>query len=230
MDYSHTKPLRRMSFFSWRLAVGVISAAAISGVGINLYFNAQRMTTNAINLSKLGKIQLQQLTSGDRAYTTVNANSLWDNSKGVCILTVRRPGCLLCREEAKQLVQLYEKQKFDKNNIKLIGIVKETLGTTEFNKEYFPYPIYLDCDMSFYEQVNGRRMGLWGFLVPQVWNNIWCSQRKGFQGNVEGEGTILGGVICVKNGNEISYVYNEKIWGDHAPITELKTALLQLNE
>ena len=47
---------------------------------------------------------------------------------------IRRPGCLLCREEASELSTI--KGDLDKIGVKLIGIAHEIQGVAEF-KSYF---------------------------------------------------------------------------------------------
>ena len=90
--------------------------------------------------------------------------------------------------------------------------------------------LYLDSSKTFYNEINGQSIGLSGFFMPDTWVNGRRAGNKGIEGNFIGEGTILGGLLCVKNGNEINYVYNEKVWGDHAPSDQVEKALNELKQ
>ena len=97
---------------------------------------------------------------------------------------------------------------------KLIGVIKEVapcstaktdaeLGVGEFQREYFPYPLYLDKDKEFYG-VLGRRTFA---NLPGTWNpfEFWKGikiigeriKEKGLDGNMRGEGAILGGIFVI---------------------------------
>ena len=222
-------------------AVGVLGIAVASGVGMNLYMKSIKKTSDAVQLSKLAATSLVQLadskgfienSSGRQALT---GNSIWENTKGVCVMVIRRPGCKLCREEARDLASLFNEvfpnnNNDNSNDIKLVGVVKEELGVSKLCRDYFPFEISLDNEKEFYNEINGQSIKWSGFLMPDSWMNGRRADNKGIHGNFKGEGTILGGLLCVKNGSEINYVYNERVWGDHAPKNEVENALKQFQQ
>lgn len=53
------------------------------------------------------------------------------------------------------------------------------------------------------------------FLRISVWRNIWRAYRKGFSGNLRGEGLVLGGVFVIGPGDQgILLEHREKEFGD----------------
>jgi hypothetical protein len=122
------------------------------------------------------------------------------NEHGSLCFVVRRPGCVLCREHAQQLVQAHHTML---GNLPLWAIVKETgvddVGLVEFHDQYFSFPTYKDVDLSVYQAFGNRRIGL------STWNPIRLYRgfkemgkrlkEKGIDGNLKGEGMIQGGLL-----------------------------------
>ncbi|GCC33920.1 hypothetical protein chiPu_0012391 [Chiloscyllium punctatum] len=78
--------------------------------------------------------------------------------------------------------------------------------------------IFLDEEKRFYGP-NKRTMGLLGLLRLGVWRNFLRAWRKGFGGNTDGEGFILGGVFVVGAGDQgVLLEHREKEFGDAVDI------------
>ncbi|CAD6192188.1 unnamed protein product [Caenorhabditis auriculariae] len=137
------------------------------------------------------------------------------------VMAVRRPGCLLCRKEAKELSTL--QPEMEKNGIRLIAVVHEKRGVNAF-KPYFKGDVYFDEDKHFYGP-NQRWLPIWmGVLRFGTYLNVWNSKKAGFDGNLHGEGRLLGGVYLIADG-ELQYAHLEKEWGDAANIDEVTQAI-----
>ena len=54
--------------------------------------------------------------------------------------------------------------------------------------------------------------------------NVVRARGKGFEGNMDGEGRILGGLVVVSKEKGVVYYYAEKEFGDHADIKEVLKA------
>eukprot|EP00064_Thunnus_orientalis_P009890 superscaffoldBa00001283_g9916 len=53
------------------------------------------------------------------------------------------------------------------------------------------------------------------FLRVGVWRNLWRAYRRGFRGNLKGEGLVLGGVFVIGPGDQgILLEHREKEFGD----------------
>ena len=54
-------------------------------------------------------------------------------------------------------------------------------------------------------------MGLWGFLRWDVWMNVIKSVKTGNEGNLKGDGTLLGGVYVIGAGDQgVLYHHQEQ--------------------
>jgi len=55
--------------------------------------------------------------------------------------------------------------------------------------------------------------------------NVQRAKSKGVQGNMEGEGRLLGGLIVVgPNDQGVLFEYREEVWGDHAKLEDVLAA------
>jgi hypothetical protein len=173
------------------------------------------------NYSKLPNILLYPLKFGKKEKSPVQAEELWKNNGSVLML-VRRPGWLLCREEATQLSSLSPELK--EKGINFVAILHEELGSEEFGK-FFKGDLYLDPERKFFEAIGNRWLGLHGLLLPSVWKNLKRAMSAGFKGDMKGEGRLLGGVLVIGSNNQgILYEHREAVWGDHADINKIKEA------
>lgn len=119
----------------------------------------------------------------------------------------------MCREEAAELSSL--KPQLDQLGIPLYAVVKENIITEIQNfQPYFNGKIFLDEKKCFYGPLN-RKLGLMGFIRVSVWQSFFRAWQKGYKGNLDGEGFILGGVFVIGAGDQgILLEHREKEFGD----------------
>ncbi|KAG5176576.1 peroxiredoxin-like protein [Tribonema minus] len=154
---------------------------------------------------------------------TVIASSLWAEQPAI-VFVVRRPGCVLCREEAKDLCE--RAAEFKALGVSLTGVVHEELGADVFAKEFFGDGLlYFDEKKAFFESLGSRWLGLKGLMYPSVIKNAQRAKGKGVEGNWEGEGRLLGGLLVVGKGDEgVLFEHREKAFGDHASMDDILAA------
>ncbi|XP_073430909.1 peroxiredoxin-like 2A [Dendrobates tinctorius] len=206
----------------WSISVGALGAAVIGIIFANTdYFLP---TTDKATLEYLEDTDLKPISDDSR---TLKAKELWERN-GAVIMAVRRPGCFLCREEASEISQL--KPELDKLGIPLYGVVKEKIGTEiDDFQPYFKGDLFLDIKKRFYGPQK-RKMMLLGFIRLGVWQNFRRAWKAGFEGNLEGEGLILGGVFVVGSGKQgILLEHREKEFGDKANLTAVLEAAKKIN-
>ena len=103
------------------------------------------------------------------------------------------------------------------------------MGADEF-QPFLSAPLYLDQDRTFFGPKQ-RRLGLIGFLRLDVWLNIYKSIKAGTDGNMKGDGTLLGGVYVIGPGDQgVLYHHQELVWGDHFNKTQLLQAVNQIKK
>lgn len=160
----------------------------------------------------------------------VTASQLWATAP-VVVFIVRRPGCVLCREEALRLQE--HKAEFEALGVKLAAVTKEWLPEeiAAFSPKFWPSEsLYLDEDRVFFKAINGghtHKISLFHMLNPfsQAWKNTRRAQKTVTDSNLKGEGTIAGGLVVVKAGSGgVVYSHLEKTFGDHAPLEEVLAA------
>ncbi|CAL1540618.1 unnamed protein product [Lymnaea stagnalis] len=73
---------------------------------------------------------------------------------------------------------------------------------------------------------------LWsGLLRLSVISRIWNTKKKGIQGNLKGEGRILGGVFVIGSGDSgIIMEHREHEFGDYANLTQVLAAAMKIGE
>ncbi|XP_041755775.1 peroxiredoxin-like 2A [Coregonus clupeaformis] len=146
-------------------------------------------------------------------YETYKAKALWEKT-GAVIMVVRRPGCLLCREEAIELSSL--KPQLEELGVPLLAVVKENIGQElDAFKTFFTGEVYVDQKRALYGPVE-RWMFLSALLRIGVWRSLWRAYRKGCTGNIiKGEGLVLGGVFVIGPKDQgILLEHREKEFGD----------------
>ena len=68
-----------------------------------------------------------------------------------------------------------------------------------------------------------------GFLRYSVWKSIFRVRSKGVEGNLVGEGRILGGVFVVGPGEQgILLDHKEKEFGDKVDLQDIRDAILRI--
>lgn len=72
-------------------------------------------------------------------------------------------------------------------------------------------------------------MAVSGFFRINVWRNFYRAWKKGYSGNLKGDGTLLGGVFVLGKGTQgILFEHRESEFGDKANITEVLLAAKQI--
>lgn len=131
----------------------------------------------------------------------------------------------MCREEASELSSL--KPELDQRGVNLVGVVHEEMGVKEF-QPYLNSTIYLDEEKKFYGPEQ-RWMFLTGLLRPSVWKSAFRARGKGIEGNLKGEGRLLGGVFVVGPGEQgILLDHKEKEFGDKVDLQAARDAVLKI--
>ncbi|KAH9494920.1 Peroxiredoxin-like 2A [Bulinus truncatus] len=192
--------------------LGVIGAVAVVGVGIlcNLPVNPFVKTPEKATLDYLAQTKLKTFGSDSKEFL---ASELWQKNGAVIMA------------EAKQLSSL--KPQLEAHSIPLYAVVHENLGVAEF-QPFFSGEIFLDKDRRFYGPVE-RTMLFSGLLRVNVIRKILETKNRGIEGNMQGEGRILGGVFVIGSGDKgILFEHREKEFGDYANLTEVLTAALQI--
>ena len=72
----------------------------------------------------------------------------------------------------------------------MYALLHEELGAAEFS-QYFKGDLLLDVEKRFYGPEE-RRMLLTGMLRWSVWQNLRRASNKGVDGNLKGDGSLLG--------------------------------------
>uniref|UniRef100_A0A8P4GT82 Peroxiredoxin-like 2A n=1 Tax=Dicentrarchus labrax TaxID=13489 RepID=A0A8P4GT82_DICLA len=128
------------------------------------------------------------------------------------------------KPEAAELSSL--KSQLQDLEVPLFAVVKENLGKElDGFKKYFSGKVYVDQKRKFYGP-RERWMCFSMFLRIGVWRNLWRAYRRGFSGNLGGEGLILGGVFVIGPGDQgILLEHREKEFGDKVnTLAVLRTA------
>uniref|UniRef100_A0AAY5EUU2 Peroxiredoxin-like 2A n=1 Tax=Electrophorus electricus TaxID=8005 RepID=A0AAY5EUU2_ELEEL len=168
-------------------------------------------------LTKPEHATLEQLQDADLRTTkgdekTFKARTLWEKSGAVIMA------------EASELSSL--KPQLDELGVPLYAVAKENIGTEiEDFRPHFSGDVFLDEKLAFYGP-RQRKMGFLGFIRLGVWQNFMRAWKSGFQGNVNGEGFILGGVFVIGSGKQgIILEHREKEFGDKVnPVSVLEAA------
>ncbi|KAB5581825.1 hypothetical protein PHYPO_G00180070 [Pangasianodon hypophthalmus] len=123
------------------------------------------------------------------------------------------PGVLVSLQEAAELSSL--KPQLDKLGVPLYAVVKENIGTEVRDfKPHFAGDVFLDEKKVFYGPTL-RKMGGLGFIRLGVWQNFMRAWNSGYQGNMNGEGFVLGGVFVIGSGKQgVLLEHREKEFGD----------------
>ncbi|KAM8923786.1 peroxiredoxin-like 2A [Pelodytes ibericus] len=207
----------------WSISIGALGAVVAGIVLANTdYFLSK---TEKATMEYLENVELKTIGDEPRSF---KAKELWEKN-GAVIMVVRRPGCFLCREEASGLSAL--KPQLDQLGVPLFAVVKEKIGTeVEDFQPFFKGEIFIDEKKRFYGPQR-RKMMLLGLVRLGVWQNFRRAWKGGYQGNLEGEGLILGGMFVVDPGNQgILLEHREKEFGDKANLTAVLEAARKIKK
>ncbi|KAI8100655.1 hypothetical protein M9434_005046 [Picochlorum sp. BPE23] len=171
----------------------------------------------------------------------ISAASLWTDSPAL-VVVLRRPGCLLCRDQAIALWKSRETianyaQGTDKQPTRMVCVLHEwKQREVDAFKEFWGGELYHDETKAFYKAVHGgqvKKGSLASFLNPfsRAWKNYRAVKARGAvcDSNLEGDGLTLGGLAVLDSpaGNSV-YVFKEETFGDHAPMASVMKAVASL--
>jgi peroxiredoxin len=168
-------------------------------------------------------------TLKNAAGSTLTASQIWAGQPTVLYL-VRRPGCVLCREEAEDLWK--NKGKLDALGVKLVAITKEwdEAEIKDFTSKFWPGDIFFDEKKELFASLsNGeiRKLAMTDLLNPfsAAWKNVRRAKKVVTDHNLKGEGLIPGGLMVLRSGTGgVVYAHQEATFGDHAPMNEVLAA------
>eukprot|EP00455_Lapot_gusevi_P027892 TRINITY_DN2963_c0_g3_i1.p1 TRINITY_DN2963_c0_g3~~TRINITY_DN2963_c0_g3_i1.p1 ORF type:complete len:224 (+),score=28.47 TRINITY_DN2963_c0_g3_i1:84-755(+) len=220
---------------SWLLKVAGygISTISLLGAARLAVYNFQASRAKAASYETLSQLSVAPLRVEGQSVIeepAVALSSVWKDS-GAVIFVARRPGCLLCREEAQDLEKLIPRLHAEGIQPRFIAVVHEKLGVPEF-KPFFPSgEIYYDGNRDVFRALGDLYMGAWGFLSPSVWKNVMRAKQNKVAGNTEGEGRYLGGLLVLgPNDQGIIFEHKEKTWGDHAYLEDVMNACRKIKK
>ncbi|KAJ8418089.1 hypothetical protein AAFF_G00137980 [Aldrovandia affinis] len=177
----------------WSLGLGAVGAAI---AGIFLANTDFCLTKPApATLEYLDNAELKTIGDDEK---TFKARTLWEKSGAV---------------EATGLSSL--KPQLEELGVPLYAVVKENTGAEiQDFRAHFAGDIFLDEQQSFYGPQQ-RKMGGLGFIRLGVWQNFLRAWKAGYQGNMNGEGFVLGGVFVIGAGEQgILLEHREKEFGN----------------
>lgn len=158
---------------------------------------------------------------------TVPLGSLWASGRPVLIYGIRRPGCLLCRDNAASIWR--RRAEFEALGVDLVGVVHEAVDReiAAFAPEFWGGPLYCDQDKALYRAFGEgklRTASMAGLLDFGVWRRILAARKRVGDGNTTGDSSVLGGVLLVttttasgdKKGREprVAYLDVERTFGE----------------
>lgn len=165
-----------------------------------------------------------------------SASEIWKDGPAV-IVVLRRPGCMLCREQALKVMDI--KPKLDELGVKSVVLFHEWIQREidAFRPKFWKSDVYYDFEKGFYKALGGgkiRKGSLGTFLNPfsRFWKNARRAlARVGDDHNLKGDGLTMGGLFVIGKGNTgVEYMFLEQTFGDHAPVEELLQAAENTSE
>lgn len=102
-------------------------------------------------------------------------------------------------------------------------------GLMEFHRDSYPFPLYKDEDLVFYNEFFGmRKLGLRTYNPFRLYKGYKeMSQRladKKLEGNMVGEGMVLGGIIIFGKDGNAKFAYQEET-GREIPVDDILAAV-----
>lgn len=119
------------------------------------------------------------------------------------------------------------KPALDELDVPLAAVLHEELGAKEF-QEFFKGPLFLDVDKKFYGP-DERRMLWMGFLRLSMWTSIIGTIKKDIPGNLEGDGTLLGGVFVLgPKDTGVVFEHRQTHFADYVNTTQVLEAVRKM--
>jgi hypothetical protein len=175
--------------------------------------------------------------AGYKSKKSLKGSELWQ-SKPCLIMVVRRPGCSMCRAQAKELADM--RPRLSEMGINLVAVSHQDDSVDDFLSGYFGISsgqedaLYLDPTKAFYKAVGGgqeRTKGLLGIFSTKVWENNRAAGRLGTSGNLSGDYSRMGGLLLLGKGDAgVQWYFQEVEFGDRAPTAAILKACESLKK
>uniref|UniRef100_A0AAQ5ZID1 Peroxiredoxin-like 2A n=1 Tax=Amphiprion ocellaris TaxID=80972 RepID=A0AAQ5ZID1_AMPOC len=196
----------------WSLGLGAVGAA-LAGI---------LLANTDLCIPKAASASLEYLEDADLRSTTDGRSEkqLFKISKSLEVI-------LQLPEYEYKLSSL--KPQLEELGVPLVAVVKENVGTEiQDFRPHFAGDIYIDEKKHFYGPLQ-RKMGGLGFIRLGVWQNFIRAWRSGYQGNMNGEGFILGGVFVIGAGDQgILLEHREKEFGNKVETADVLEAVKKI--
>ncbi|KAI9220973.1 hypothetical protein BC828DRAFT_382232 [Blastocladiella britannica] len=113
-----------------------------------------------------------------------------------------------------------------KLGVRMVAIVNQSFGAQDFVDNFWKGEAYFDKDLGLFKAMGDgqiRKASLLQLAMPSVIARLREAKKSGLDSNIDGDGTILGGLLLVKKGDEgLAFEHIETDFGD---IAELETVL-----
>ncbi|MEW5315803.1 MAG: hypothetical protein WDW38_007208 [Sanguina aurantia] len=179
----------------------------------------------AVNLKHLANSILRANDSKE-----IVGSSLWDTQPTLIVL-LRRPGCILCRDEASKVWAM--KPELDKLGVGMVCVVHEWIQreVTAFTPAFWGGQVYHDIGKDFYKVLGGGNVvsgSLLPFLNPfsESWKKVREAQKNIKDHNLVGDGmSTMGGILVVAKGGDVQFMHVERSIGQTADHAEIMKAV-----
>ncbi|XP_053620639.1 prostamide/prostaglandin F synthase-like isoform X2 [Plodia interpunctella] len=165
------------------------------------------------DINEIGSQKVKNVTTGESA----ELRSFWQD-QNVAIIFFRRWGCMLCRLWAKELGEIAPVLK--ENNIKLVGVGVEEIGSKEFvDGKFFDGDLYYVENQSTYQTLGFKRFNLVTIITSLFWKQsrdaIFKGRGMGLGGDLKGDWVQTGGALLVQKGGNLLRHFVQTGPGDH---------------
>ncbi|XP_053620640.1 prostamide/prostaglandin F synthase-like isoform X3 [Plodia interpunctella] len=176
------------------------------------------------DINEIGSQKVKNVTTGESA----ELRSFWQD-QNVAIIFFRRWGCMLCRLWAKELGEIAPVLK--ENNIKLVGVGVEEIGSKEFvDGKFFDGDLYYVENQSTYQTLGFKRFNLVTIITSLFWKQsrdaIFKGRGMGLESDLIGDGLQNGGAFLVKKGGKLTRAFVQMGPADHLPNVDIIEVIL----
>lgn len=183
------------------------------------------------SMVSLGTYKNISVTDARDPLNSIQLHSIWE-TKPTLFLFFRRLGCALCRSYAKQIEG--HRQKFESLGVQVVAMSFEAFGEGSDSDRSFEAggfwlgPMYV-IDKRVYEKLFGRKGLTNSFfgLLDMDKEAMATAKSAGIQGNLRGDGFVLGGQILVNTNGEVIFEHKQKRYGDDATVEQLLAAITE---
>ena len=221
--------------------IAIYDVKSNKGTKILKKYITQLVGGSLVNI--LGNISLGKYNLSDKKLEDPKEISTWWSESGCLIYVVRRPGWLLCREQASDLSALITQLKINNERRKkkykipkLCAIVGELIDIEGFAEALGENgEIFLDEKNVVKHLLSPkgtlRTAGLGFMISPVFWKRYNDAQKKYPDMKAEmnsQDGLKLGGVLLVNSNGGLDYIFLEKDIGSHANLKKIKKIILNI--